>query len=158
MGDLLDLIFSNFLVVAAIIGGIISFFSGAGKKEQQADKPARPMPSSSPAPEKVPEQKVEADKTSGEDRLKRYYEEKQQRLNEVQQSRERMRGSERRSSGPGPQVEVTSAQSAGTGRKEVSVANPKSWNKKKLAEGILMAEVLGPPRAHKPHSSHPRKR
>ena len=38
MGDLFELLFSNFLIVAAVIGGIISFFSRMGNDQEDERK------------------------------------------------------------------------------------------------------------------------
>ncbi|SFJ19598.1 hypothetical protein SAMN04487936_101277 [Halobacillus dabanensis] len=164
MGDLIDLIFSNFLIIAAIIGGIVSWFSGMTKenetKQKRSDRSQSPKPSPYPS---GPSQELEQKERTGEERLKEYYENKQQKLKEMTDS-----NSERERGVWEPMEPNT--HSALQGQKNKSskasqlaengplIESARKWDKKRLAEGILMAEVLGPPRARKPHSSHPRKR
>ena len=165
MGDLIDLILSNFLIIAAIIGGIISWFSGMTKENETEKRPDRnptPKPStysSGPSPD------IEQKGRTGEERLKEYYETKQQKLNEMSDSdssNERERGVWEPME-PNTQSAMQAQNNKPSKASELSENGPlvesaRKWDKKRLAEGILMAEVLGPPRAHKPHSSHPRKR
>ncbi|MGI8316101.1 hypothetical protein [Halobacillus mangrovi] len=176
MGDLLDLIFSNFLIVAAIIGGLISWFSGMTKDE---DRKQRPMgsPRSGPLsePSSEPQRPAQGttsqtttermDTKSSKDRLKDYYEEKQRRLDEVSDHRQKQEDAQHNFTYETPKKDVHSLMQRTTNsekqNKQISMdgwGESRKWDKKRLAEGIVMAEILGRPRAHKPHSSHPRKR
>lgn len=164
MGDLIDLILSNFLIIAAIVGGIISWFSGMTKENEtkRPDRSQSPKPSPYPSD---PSPDLEQKGRAGEERLKEYYENKQQKLKEMTDSK----SSSERERGVWEPMEPN-APSAIQGQKNKSskasqlaengplIESARKWDKKRLAEGVLMAEVLGPPRARKPHSSHPRKR
>ncbi|MCA1021426.1 hypothetical protein GLW04_07960 [Halobacillus litoralis] len=178
MADLIELIFSNFVIVAAIIGGIISWFSGMSKeKDQKSGAPKkqtapRPYPNKSQGEPQQQEQEGQEDRGG---RLREYYEEKQKRLEEIaEKSRSDASGYNRDrtiTDSPVYNAEKSSPmeENPPAGRKASTKAPPlttdgplveqaRKWDKKKLAEGIVMAEILGPPRAHKPHRSHPRKR
>ncbi|MFD2926010.1 hypothetical protein [Halobacillus naozhouensis] len=166
MGDILEILFSNFLVVAAVIGGIFSFFSGLNKKKQEkgsrkpsSSVPTGPAASPEPAIKEVSEQRDENIPDS-QTRTRNYYDEKQKRQEELQEY-QKNRGQDLTSStqtgigapyGPdGIQVDY------GTQKKN-AIRYSRHWNQQRLADGIIMSEILGPPRAYKPHRSNPRKR
>ncbi|QAS54148.1 hypothetical protein [Halobacillus litoralis] len=169
MGELFELVFSNFLILAAIIGGIISWFSGMSKEKdtkKESEKKRVPRPStypSGPGSDAPPERTMK----SGEDRLKEYYEEKKKRSEELSGGNQETDPINAYSYDNPEDDAHTVRVHKDNGRKDAAsrliengplIESAKKWDKKRLAEGILMAEVLGQPRAHKPHSSHPRKR
>ncbi|ARI77021.1 hypothetical protein [Halobacillus mangrovi] len=172
MGELLDLIFSNFLIVAAIIGGIISWFSGMTKDEEKRKRPmGSPRPDPSPEPQRSsptsmsPSNNESREMKSGKDRLKEYYEEKQRRLDEVSDHRKNQADAQHTFTYETPKKDVHTLMSRDINSEKQNKefyaegwSQSQKWDKKRLAEGIIMAEILGPPRAHKPHRSHPRKR
>ncbi|REJ10623.1 hypothetical protein [Halobacillus trueperi] len=163
MGDLIELIFSNFLILAAIIGGIISWFSGMTKENENKQKPEKktsPVPPAYPSGPSPDLQEKETKTTLGEDRLRDYYETKQKKLAEAETARnEDPQGGEGEIYTFPDQVrKKQTTPSAQLNQNGPIIEKTRKWDKKRLAEGILMAEVLGPPRARKPHSSHPRKR
>ncbi|CDQ18041.1 hypothetical protein SAMN05192559_102218 [Halobacillus karajensis] len=165
MGDLIELIFSNFLILAAIIGGIISWFSGMTKESENKQRPDRktsPVPPSYPS---GPNPDLEEKAKAGDERLTDYYKTKQKKLAEVKEGRKQSVDQPRLSDSEGETYTQPSflQKEQRISRSQLNqegplIENTRKWDKKRLAEGILMAEVLGPPRAHKPHSSHPRKR
>ncbi|MGR9049323.1 hypothetical protein ACQ4XT_11900 [Halobacillus faecis] len=163
MGDLIELIFSNFLILAAIIGGIISWFSGMTKengKKQNPERKTSPIPPAYPSGPSPDFRETEAMEKSGEERLKDYYETKQKKLAEAntarnEETQEEEEGIYSHRSESRKRTQTVSEQLNQNGP---LIEKTRKWDKKRLAEGILMAEVLGPPRARKPHSSHPRKR
>ncbi|MBH0229916.1 hypothetical protein [Halobacillus yeomjeoni] len=174
MGELFDLIFSNFLIVAAIIGGIISWFRGMSKEreaEQPNRRPSPPTPSASSTPEREErpvERSIGDAMQSGRDRINDYYEEKRKRLEEVS-DRENGIGSsaEDTFSYETPNKPIHTSSHSKNKKQTKSLKKPtdelemidfKQLNKKRLREGIIMSEVLGSPRAYRPHQSHPRKR
>jgi hypothetical protein len=172
MGDLLDLIFSNFLIVAAIIGGVVSWFSRMTKDEEQKKRPmGSPRTEPTPAPDGPSSTTMtqtsngKHEMKSSKDRLKEYYEEKQRRLDEISDHRAEQSDARQTFTYETPNKDTHCAMRRTMGSEEQhhklkmdGWRDPKKWNKKRVSEGIIMAEILGPPRAHKPHSSHPRKR
>ncbi|UOQ93778.1 hypothetical protein MUO14_01935 [Halobacillus shinanisalinarum] len=166
MGDILELLFSNIVIVAAVIGGIISFVSRLNKKEEEKPKhpkrssfPSGPTNSQQPTMTQEPEEMKETASTS-DGRMKEYYEEKQKRLDEMREY-QKERGQQ---ATPFSQTNeefdhhVDDQQDDDSMKRKSVFSNSIQWDKKRLAEGIIMSEVLGPPRAHRPHRSHPRKR
>ncbi|WP_226583137.1 hypothetical protein [Halobacillus litoralis] len=170
MGDLLELIFSNFLILAAVIGGIVSWFSGMTKEKetkQKREKNNAPSPSSYPSGPRSIEKPEEPRMKTGEERLNEYYEEKKKRMDELSggaQEADPIQAYSYDKIDEAPQSHGNrNKKYAKDTPRQLSIDGPliesaKKWDKKRLAEGILMREVLGPPRAHKPHSTHPRKR
>ncbi|MFC7060675.1 hypothetical protein [Halobacillus seohaensis] len=169
MNDLLELIFSNFLIVAAIIGGLISWFSSMNKKEtEKQNRPNQPKPTATPSGQRnqrpqVPEKELArggevASKTNN--RVDDYYEQKQKRLDDLQdyqanRDQKSLTFDENTDSDPN-ELEVFVQE--GSNKKNSSIVYSNKWSRSRLADGIIMSEILGQPRAYKPHSSHPRKR
>ncbi|UOR12272.1 hypothetical protein [Halobacillus amylolyticus] len=164
MGDILELLFSNIVILAAVIGGIISFVSGLNKKEKEKSKqpkqPSSPLSTSSqqPSTNQEPEQMKESASTS-DGRMKEYYEEKQKRLDEIREYQKKRGQRSTPSSQTNEELDQhADDEQAGSVNKKSAFSHSNQWDKKRLADGIIMSEVLGPPRAHRPHRSHPRKR
>ncbi|RWZ60036.1 hypothetical protein EQV77_01690 [Halobacillus fulvus] len=177
MQELLDLIFSNFIIIAAIIGGILSWIGGQSRKEDEANKPRR---STGPfMPEQQRERPTESSsfpeqtQKTGEERLKDYYESKQEKLKEVKE--DLSRGSKPLEpisdfsyETPNQDIHTVMQEKEARPGKESrkisdydkvsNLSRPEKWDRKRLAEGIVMSEILGRPRAYKPHTSNPRKR
>ncbi|WP_082233795.1 hypothetical protein [Halobacillus massiliensis] len=167
MNDLLELIFSNFLIVAAIIGGLISFFSNAGKKEEQRKQEGRPQnrPQSNtrPSSRQTSERPTSKQPAAGSemyqenrDDIKRsiqdHYEQRKQEVEERKEAYDYIRSKDRM----GKPLEVLKQEEAP--KEKLKVNYTENWDRSRLADGIIMSEILGQPRARKPHSSHPRKR
>ncbi|MFG6148477.1 hypothetical protein [Halobacillus sp. B23F22_1] len=174
MNELFELIFSNFLIVAAIIGGLISWFSGMNKEdsEKQGGAPKQPKPTRTPsgpmqqkpvrgsmdkAQDLQRQSREVAQDTKG--RIEDYYEQKQKRLDEMsdyqgERTQESFTFDEKDLNKN--KMEVFVQEEPNT--KKTSLKYSTKFNRNRLAEGIVMSEILGQPRAYKPHSSHPRKR
>ncbi|MCP3030356.1 hypothetical protein LF817_03280 [Halobacillus sp. A1] len=167
MTDLIEMITSNILIVAAIIGGLISWFSGMSKEDENQKKraPKQPRPTMTPSgpaersAQKETRTQVEDAVKESKGRVESYYEEKQKRLEEAadyQNDRNRQSLSFDQRTLDGDNLEVYIEKGKET--KKPNLKYSSRWSRNKLAEGIIMAEILGQPRAYKPHSSHPRKR
>ncbi|TGB04263.1 hypothetical protein [Halobacillus salinus] len=167
MEGLIEFIFGNIFIIAIVVGGIISWFSrvmGGDDERETTRMPSGPMQQ----PADTPPQKVESQpprSSSGEDRLRDYYEKKKDTLAKAKNEQEIGGGSSYETpnqdiyTNPFEQEEQLQAERKKTQPvSPVSQLNIKDWDRKRLAEGVVMAEILGPPRAHKPHSSNPRKR
>ncbi|MCA1009722.1 hypothetical protein [Halobacillus halophilus] len=168
MGELFDLLFSNFLIVAAVIGGIISFFSRMGSEQEDERKQNQPRPTSYPnGPSEEAEERGPV--RTGQKNLQEYYEEQQEKIKGY--SRENVSQDPQKTfTYETPNKDIHTSDKIQDGQmeryvpQEEDVPNlPKlkklnKWDKKRLAEGVIAAEILGQPRAYKPHRSHPRKR
>lgn len=152
MEQLFDLLFSNFIVVAAIIGGLISFWNSMSNKDKEKE------PAKVPARPKQATQQIPSSEKSNKRQIETYYEVKDRYQSEGGASYETTSQElhrapmERFTPEDGQPLPVNPPVSI------KGISNSKKWNKKRLAEGIWMSEILGRPRAYKPHHSHPRKR
>ena len=161
-----DFIFGNIFLVAVIIGGIISWWQGLKKNDDEKETtrmPSGPLqsPTREPSLEREPESYT---KKTGEDRLKEYYESKKEKLEEISEDK----GAEKTFTYETPNKDFHTTRMERFIPDEEkpdkplgsikSIKNKNRWDRKRLAEGMVMSEILGPPRAHKPHSSHPKKR
>ncbi|MCA0970038.1 hypothetical protein LCM20_05510 [Halobacillus litoralis] len=164
MESLIELIFNNIFIIAIAIGGIISWLgrvTGNEDEKETTRMPSGPVHDESLEP-MTPVEASPPPEKKGEDRLKEYYEKKQETL-EKAKSYEIGGGSSYET--PNRDIHtmerIVPKKPKKTNKHAVPSAHSfktKDWDQKKLAEGIVMAEILGPPRAHKPHSSHPKKR
>ncbi|MBA2173553.1 hypothetical protein H0266_01425 [Halobacillus locisalis] len=161
-----DFIFGNIFLVAVIIGGIISWWRGVNNSDDEKETtrmPSGPFPSSTREPSLERETEGSPEKT-GEDRLKEYYEVKKEQVEKNSEDK----GAEKTFTYETPQRDIHTWKMERFVPNEEnpdkplgsikSLKNKNRWDRKRLAEGMVMSEILGPPRAHKPHSSHPKKR
>ncbi|WP_079530315.1 hypothetical protein [Halobacillus hunanensis] len=165
MENILELIFSNFLVVAAVVGGIISFFTGLNKnKEGQGSPVSSPTtpsePSASPKPAAKTLEGTGGHLPNSQERTRDYYDEKQKRQEELlEYQKNRGQGSiSSTQTESGSIYEPNGIQVEYGKERKNAIRYSRQWNKQKLADGIIMSEILGAPRAYKPHRSNPRKR
>ncbi|WP_173916102.1 hypothetical protein [Halobacillus sp. Marseille-Q1614] len=162
MNDLLELIFSNFLIVAAVIGGLISWFSNSAKEEERKqNRPQRSRPAGSKPVGRPTMKQASAEMEETKDRVQEYYEQRKKldsdshaETNVEKNNYGTSRYSDRMNQGNTLEVLVQEDSK----KDKVQINYSKKWDRSKLANGIIMAEILGQPRAYKPHSSHPRKR
>ncbi|MFD1018800.1 hypothetical protein [Thalassobacillus hwangdonensis] len=180
MEALLDLIFSNMLIVIAIVGGLISWFRGMQGDEKEKRQPQkRPMqqksePSPSPTPsgparrpEPVRSERQPKEDKSGK-KMEDYYREKVEEATQTLSTgvNKHTKGAIGDDSITGytigyetPNQDIHNAipdyrhKSKARSKKKPapSLSVTRNLNRKKLSESIMMAEILGPPRAHKPH-------
>jgi len=156
-----EFIFNNLVFLIVVIGGIVSFLKRANQNQDQKqptrDKRVKPFipqledlfgESNKPqverkakkthvftAPEQIPqvEQKVDSETVSTERMGNPYYE----KLREIENANYH--------------VHVDSGEiHSGTGA--YTTINRQAMNKKKVIDGIIWGEILGPPRAKKKHS------
>ncbi|MFQ3542730.1 hypothetical protein Q7A53_01470 [Halobacillus rhizosphaerae] len=165
MQNLFDMIFSNVFVLLAIIAGVFSWFKRMRSKE---DKPI-PSGPAVPKQDKDPERELEPHTVFSEqsrDRVGEYYDKKKKQLQDADQKEngkqstiftyETPNKDLHRQEVKGRELEVYVAGNDHSSTSPIKVN--KKWNKNRIAEGIIMAEILGPPRAYKPHRSQIRKR
>lgn len=167
MENLIDFIFGNIFWLAIVVGGIISWFGRVMGGEDERETTRMPSGPLKPQAEKNPTQS-ESDsspQSAGEGRLREYYEKKRETLSHIKNKDEIGGGSSYET----PKQDILNGVEETAPTKQYKRSHPKpykpvapldtkNWDRKRLADGIVMAEILGPPRAHKPHRSHPRKR
>ncbi|MBM7554725.1 hypothetical protein [Thalassobacillus pellis] len=159
MGEILELIFGNIVIIAAIIGGIISWVSRSmGEKKEQS----KPYPPSNNAPRQAEgQQNNEMMEEKAEEQAKRYYDQKERHIRDIA---ERSIGdptdgyAQKQTKEMDPQYSNTEEMKRFIPGKSLNSAPPslsigKNLTRKKVAESMVMAEILGPPRSKKPHRS-----
>ncbi|WP_181350619.1 hypothetical protein [Thalassobacillus sp. CUG 92003] len=158
MSDILELLFGNFLIVAAIIGGILSWMKGMGGKQAQDDETKRKSGEQTrPVSPQPPAHEYKEEGAREDDRVKQYYDHKQERLNDLSKEA----GSTREASYQGKHdalpenqdLQVYVSEENTDDLPNISI-NKGYFSKKKLAEGMIMAEILGPPRAYRRHRTY----
>lgn len=177
MGDIFDLIFSNIGILLPIIAGVFAFLTNLGKDEQkeQKKKPAQNRPAQGEATPSSPQPSVDREKVKD---LKTYAEEQRERYRSIQreqkgESSEAENQDEKAFKGEiGGEHDAIPDQptqpSYQRGEKvpylkgsksqpSVKVSGLQNVSKKKLAESVVMAEVLGKPRSMNPYRSHLKK-
>ncbi|QSS99000.1 hypothetical protein IMZ31_13020 [Pontibacillus sp. ALD_SL1] len=177
MGDIFDLIFSNIGILLPIIFGVFAFLTNLGKddEKEQKKKPVQNPPRQRETTPSSPEPSVDREKVKD---LKTYAEEQRERYRSLQR--------EQKDEGPDAKPQEQKAFKGEIGgehdaipdqptqpsyqrdekvpyRKErkpqpsVKVSGLQNVSKKKLAESVVMAEVLGKPRSMNPYRSHLKK-
>lgn len=148
---IIDLILENIVFIIAVAGGILALFKNKDEEEEKPEPRRERAPArnnrSHTEKEKSPQQKLETNRA------------KQQKAMDAAAAavREAAEMAER-SAKIEPQRVTTDH--VKTANKSGVALNLKKQDitKKKLAESILMAEILGPPRAVKPHRQEIRMR
>ncbi|WLV23598.1 hypothetical protein QR721_08030 [Aciduricibacillus chroicocephali] len=163
--QLFDFVASNFFIVLIVIGGIVSFIQDRNKKQQSDQEKGENR--TQPQHQKAPEQRRKpatpelrrmqrsgngrSQESAARDRqLKQVKETAQSAVNETKEMLEVARNAANtKRSGTLP----IRKQASNKHQASHSFAH-KKLNRQKLAEGIVLSEVLGPPRALKPHTSN----
>ncbi|WP_028783255.1 hypothetical protein [Thalassobacillus devorans] len=175
MGNFIDFLLNNIFLVAVFIGGIISWLNrmnGEQEDERPARRPSSPAPPTPSGPvrhktEQVEQAERKPDKFAGESKMERYYQEKQKHIKDISA---RNIGDKQGTGSftyetpnrklhdalPG-QMERTKPTQYNQSETAPSLSIKSNLNRKKIAESVIMAEILGPPRAHKPHRTFSRR-
>ncbi|MFG6114289.1 hypothetical protein ACGTN9_03795 [Halobacillus sp. MO56] len=168
MGNFIDFILNNIFLVAVFIGGIISWLNrmnGEQEEERPARQPSSPAPRTPSGPVRPKTERAEQaertpGKAAGESKMERYYQEKQKHIKDISARDIGDKGSGSftyetpnrniHDALPG-QMERTKPTQYSKNETAPSLSIKSNLNRKKIAESVMMAEILGPPRAHKPH-------
>jgi hypothetical protein len=174
MDQLLELFFGNLIIIIAIVGGILGLFQKRQhEKEKQAPKRQRPYPTHSPTPSgKVNPEAQTASQSRPpveehhpikqmKDRAESYYEKQQALLKEKKaknNKNSRIQGAEISQGGNIHDALKDSSDDTykvndKVDRRSTRIDITRNLNKNGLAESVIMAEVLGSPRALKPYRS-----
>ncbi|UOQ46346.1 hypothetical protein MUN89_10765 [Halobacillus salinarum] len=143
MEDLFSLVFSNMFILLAIVFGIYSWIKRAALGQQKTDsKRQKNNPDSEIRGESASQnhgQEPEERQTPGRTFT---YETPNKDIHNAPIQEDEMK------------VHIEKNKHPGSTRSSRKI----KWNKKSVSDGIIMAEILGPPRAYKPHNSNYRKR
>ena len=147
MESLFDFIFSNLWILVIAFGVISSLFGGDKKKKAKEYRPQLDIPSM--RQERYPEPKQEAQPVEVSTLVQ---EDKPKVQKETTMTVEQLRYMQERLARQAADVDkkVTAIQQSTTASKKQGGALPFYNKKSKLVNGIVMAEILGPPRAKRP--------
>ncbi|WP_163970038.1 hypothetical protein [Oceanobacillus halotolerans] len=172
MQGLLEAIFSNFFIIIVIIAGLLGFLrdnaAKGNKKQEQRPRQQRPSPTRQPRPSRTPSGPTQAKKVDSspvdssrqiqstsieqqrEDQMKRLADQIQtegkQDLDEKVQN-EAIQDIMQTNEDKRQKQQLTEEQF------QLKQQIKHNLTKKGLVNGIVMAEVLGPPRSRKPYQS-----
>ncbi|AKG04282.1 hypothetical protein AAV35_005425 [Salimicrobium jeotgali] len=135
MGDLISVIFSNIFIVGAVLYGIFSLFQRSQENREDNSPSSVPERQNSPAPslnEKYEEMKEHADQDFEEENV------------HVEKA------SEKKHDGILQHGDLVVDKKEDE-TKEVHPFLRENWTKRRIQDGIIMSEILGPPRAKRPH-------
>lgn len=177
MGELISLLFGNIAIVLAILGGLYSVFA-RNSSEKKREKPdygssGRTVPKPGPAQSYEQTSSESTPHEMGKD-LETYAQQQKERYEQAQQggqstiSNSSIGGRsedehnaladeeypnyyERENKTPYKRDKIQPYKKRTT--PDISIANTRKLNRKKLTESIIMAEVLGRPRSQKPYHS-----
>lgn len=161
MGNILELLFGNFLIIIAIVGGIISWINRSRSSDKGKDSrefQPNPTPVSSGDVEKGQEgngtKKDNQFPSSLEGGANSYYDQKEAMVKEANSKLEESAS-----------LQTNEISNDGTTQNNIKVHKKREKNnkaglsvndyltRKGIAESVIMAEVLGSPRAKKPYRS-----
>lgn len=146
MESLFDFIFSNIWLLVIVFGVISSLFGGDKKKKGKEHRPQLDIPTMRTEKYDEPKQKAQPVEMSIP-----VQEDKPKEQKETTMAEEQLRYMQERLARQAADVDkkvIAIQQSATTSRKQGGVL-PSYSQKSKLVNGIVMAEILGPPRAKK---------
>jgi hypothetical protein len=138
-----------FAILIAIIGIAASVFSGSGQKENHKPRSgpvARPTPTPSGRTYQEPEVKRKTRESEPEPLAVDPQNKYQEKLNELNRGNISSQNSSDDFISNPPRKKVS------TNPVLTPISVKKQLTKKRIAESIIMSEVLGSPRAHKPYS------
>lgn len=156
MEGILDAIFGNFLVVLAIIGGIVGFLKDRSNKDKEEGHKPYQVPKPTATPSGGGNYQSQHETTTVQ--TNRTTLEEQQEI-QMQQLAERMNTDTTVSVGGRPNDMIIEKMNRRQGdndsheKKKMKKQVKRNLTGKGLVDGIIMAEVLGPPRAVKPYKS-----
>lgn len=134
MDNIIELILNNIVFVIIAIGGILSFFKRMGNEDQNQNQRQneRPRRQASGPDSRPPQQKKEASDEIQSENVSAY-QEALERISERENAQN--------------EIKVQKPKRSSDKKKGISI------NKRNVRNGIVWAEILGPPRSKKPHPS-----
>ena len=152
MENLFDLIFSNLWILVIIFGALSSMLGGENKKKKQQHRPVLDLPTMRTDKKDEPQTKMKTTSPKPEENTSRVPDMYSTAPKEPSILEEQLR---QRQEMWAKQAAAASAVKTVARQGEEHPASEKtselpSYSKNKLVTGIIMAEVLGPPRAKRP--------
>jgi|GEM_PF-3370180 len=157
--ELIDFLSTNIVLIIAVVGGIVAFISDKKKKEEQeSQNPKQPVqrqqrtgrPIANPEMRRFEQSEQRgAHESPNREKIRRDIDDTvAETVDETKKLLEKARNAGKSSSSQrGYASNRSSKKSFGS-----SLNRRNRLNRKNLEEAIIMSEILGPPRAFKPHS------
>ncbi|HLR72185.1 MAG TPA: hypothetical protein VK085_12245 [Pseudogracilibacillus sp.] len=159
MGGFFEFIFANFFIVIIIVAAIINFFNKANKQEKKQER-RRQVPKRQHIPDVRKENIPRAERTvqQAQKQIDRTKESVTKSVDEQRQEQfDRLRRQYQTVADDKEHVEQKSRRSnmerQHAYQEQVDVKLEDRFTAKGLIEGVIMAEVLGPPRGLKPYKN-----
>lgn len=158
MESFFDFIFGNIFIVVIIIAGIINFLNRgkqAEKEEQRKQQTPRPAPKQRqnrdrrPVRAERPVQQARQTIKTVEEKVTNTFEDQRQAQYDRLRSQYQTSGDNSHSVG----IDKSKLQPIEEKVSKVNVSLDKKLTPEGLIESVIMAEVLGPPRAHNPYQN-----
>lgn len=162
--ELIDFLASNIVLIIAVVGGIIAFISDKKKKEEQENEDSkqpvqqqrrqmngRPIANPEMRRMEKSEQRQHQHTSKPEEIGNKAEPVVEKAVDETKRLLEQAKNARKSTSG----AQSRRTQQLNRQRKEnhgLSLNNRNRLHRKNLEEAIIMSEILGPPRAFKPHS------
>lgn len=146
----MDNILTILTLLFAVGGGLLSLF---GKKDEEEETNSSPRPTQSRTQQKPVERPEKTQKPRQSAELQTYFDEKQEQLKQLQSNL----GVDPESSQyeqalqKYQELKVKKESKPKTKQRKTAFSVARNISKEGLAESVIMAEVLGPPRAKKPY-------
>lgn len=167
ISNLMEAIFGNIFILIAIVAGIIGFFKNGSDNKGDQQSPNQPRPTSTPSGRtNMPSQRTSTstntqhstvDTSSVEERHQRQLDQLADRYATTKRSANSIPDNLQRSSSLREGKEKKEEQLS-TKQKKFKKRFDRNLTKQGVANGVIMAEILGPPRAKKPYRSVTSKR
>lgn len=172
MEDFIDFVLSNIFILVIIVGGLINLLSGRKKEERKAErrrqlleerrrrqreqqKDEQKRPDIEDTPTYVSEHSFEQPIEQQVENVEMTGDFEQQRQAQYERLREQIQASSMFDADDEEMIKTRTNEytSTDTGKQRSSQLHllNESLNRKRLMESVIMAEVLGPPRAYKKH-------
>ncbi|TKD70172.1 hypothetical protein [Pseudalkalibacillus hwajinpoensis] len=135
MDNIIELILNNIVFVIIAIGGILSFFKRMGNEDQNQNQQQNERPrrqAAGPGASRPPQQREEASDEIQSENVSAY-KEALERISERENAQY--------------DIKVQKPKRSSAKQKGISVS------KRNVQNGIIWAEILGPPRSRRPHPS-----
>ncbi|MFC3039098.1 hypothetical protein ACFOGI_02390 [Virgibacillus xinjiangensis] len=153
MGNLIEFIFSNFFIVIMMIAGLMGFFRNSKQEEQH---PERPIPRPAPA---SPPQQTQSGRQRKEETIVSSESIKEQQNKQIDRLAKHLHTAKTTGDTDSRLTDTLESPLREPGKgltkqqEETRSSIKRNLNRKGLVNGIVMSEVLGPPRAKRPYRS-----
>ena len=163
ISNLMEAIFGNIFIIIAIVAGIIGFFNNGSENKGEQQSPNQPRPTSTPSGRtNMPSQRTSTTSTNSQQSRVDTSSVEEKHQSQLDQLADRYATTTRSAKSIPDNLQRNSSLREGKEKKEELLSTKQKKFKKRfdrnltkqgVANGVIMAEILGPPRAKKPYRS-----